>query len=193
VRDGGFESAVDTGNFCDGGYTGSIGDGWNVTQGAVPICNSADWAATAVPFSGNQFAYLDEAYSLNTLTQTLATIVGQSYLVTFYLADTAPNPVTVDFGSQVLLNGTAPTVGTNMASDYALYSYNVTATSASTSLSFTGQYNNGVQGPGTGGGTGTLLDNVDVTAATSAVPEPSTLGFTALGGLALLSLRRKRA
>jgi hypothetical protein len=147
---------------------------------------------SAVPYAGNQFAYLDWNYTLNTLSQTLATTVGVTYVISFYLADTAPNPVTVYFGNQLLFNGTAPTGGTNAAGDYVLYSNNAPALSSSTILSFTGQYNNGVMGGGTGGGTGTLLDNVSVT-ATSPIPEPSTLGFTALGGLALLSLRRKRA
>ena len=116
------------------------------------------------------------------------TAVGQSYLVSFYLADTVPNPVSVDFGSQVLLSGTAPAAGTSLAADYVLYSYNVTATSVSTILSFTGQWTNTV----IGFGEGTLLDNVSVTAASS-VPEPSTMALTALGALALIMGRRKRA
>jgi PEP-CTERM motif len=92
--------------------------------------------------------------------------------------------LTADFGSQVVYSGNAPTNGVTPASDYENITATFTALSTSTILSFTGQY--------TAGGNGTLLDNVSVTAVSS-VPEPATLGFTALGALAILALRRKRA
>jgi hypothetical protein len=125
-------------------------------------------------------AYLDDGFEqMNTLSQTLTTMSGQAYLVSFWVADSAPNPLTVDFGSQVLFNGTAPTDGVAVASDYVNDSYIVTATSTNTILSFTGEFTSGV---------GTLLDDVSVTAV-SGVPEPATLAFTALGFLTLFALR----
>jgi hypothetical protein len=80
-------------------------------------------------------------------------------------------------------HGFAPTNGGALATDYVNYTFIATATSTSTILSITGQYLDI-------GGTGTLLDDVSVTAVSSAVPEPATLGLTGLGCLALFTARR---
>jgi hypothetical protein len=176
VLDGGFETAaVDC---ASSGYTGSVGDGWTATQGTIQVCVGGP--GTGVPHSGVHLVYLDFELSQNTLSQTLTTVVGQSYLVSFWVGDTAANALSVDFGSQVLFNGTAPTNGVSPASDYVNDTYTVTATSTSTILSFTGQYTTG---------NGTVLDDVSVTAVSTGVPEPATFGFTAAGFLALLVLR----
>jgi hypothetical protein len=109
----------------------------------------------------------------------------QSYLVSYWVADSAPNALAVRFGSQVLFNGVAPANGVGLASEYANYNYTVMATSSSASLSITGQW---LSIPGA---YGTILDDVSVTPVSSSAPEPATLGFTSLGCLALLALRRK--
>jgi hypothetical protein len=172
VLDGGFEIPA-----VSDGYNGALGDGWFATQNNIAIAASGGFEAS---HSGNQMAYLDDGFEqMNTLSQTLTTMSGQAYLVSFWVADSAPNPLTVDFGSQVLFNGTAPTDGVAVASDYVNDSYIVTATSTNTILSFTGEFTSGV---------GTLLDDVSVTAV-SGVPEPATLAFTALGFLTLFALR----
>jgi len=173
VSDGGFEiPAVTT-------YSGPLGDGWTVTQGDIDLASISSFS---VPHSGNQMAYLDDGFeSLNTLSQTLATVVGQSYLVSYWVADTGANALSVDFGSQVLFDGTAPTDGITLATDYVNYTYAVTATSTNTNLSFTGEFTVS---------NGTLLDDVSVTAV-STTPEPATLGFAALGCFALFVYRRK--
>jgi hypothetical protein len=65
-------------------YTTTLGDGfWNITQGGIQIANTA-FGEGAVPHSGNQFAYLDFANAVNTLSQTLTTVVGQSYSVSYW-------------------------------------------------------------------------------------------------------------
>jgi len=174
VSDGDFETVT------IGYYTGALGDGWTTTLGAIAIQNIADGFG-AVPYTGNQFAYLDENYTSNTLDQTLATVAGQSYLVSYWVADDTANALSVSFGAQTLFNGVAPTNGIGLASDYVNYTYTVTATSTSTDLSFTGQYSAGF---------GTLLDDVSVTAVSSAVPEPATLRLIALGCIALFTARR---
>jgi len=170
ILDGGFENPT------PGNYTSSLGDGWNV-NGTIRVDNAT--SPVGVPHSGNQSVYLDYGYSPNTVSQMLTTIVNQTYLVSFWIADSGPNLVTVDFGSQTLFNGTAPTNGVSLASDYVNYAYTVTATSTTTNLSFIGQYLNSNQGNGTN------LDDVTVDAA----PEPATLAFTGLGCLALVTLR----
>jgi hypothetical protein len=86
------------------------------------------------------------------------------------VADEAPDALSVSFGTQVLFSGGAPNKGVGVASDYVNYQYTVTATSTSTTLSFSGQW---LELPT---GFGTLLDDVTV----SAVPEPATVGVTAL-------------
>lgn len=73
VQDGGFE--VPSGTY----YTGSLGDGWTATQGTIDIFTAADGLG-GVPHSGNQFVYLDNSGTLNTVSQTLATVIGQSYV-----------------------------------------------------------------------------------------------------------------
>ena len=151
------------------------GDGWFVTAGSAATDDVSD--GIGVPHSGLQFLSLD----LNTVSQPLATTVGQSYDVSFWVADRLADIFIADFGSQVLFNGTAPTNGTTSASDYVNQTYIVTALSSTTMLSFSGQQNQGG---------GTLLDDVSVTAV-SATPEPATLGCAALGCLALFILRRR--
>jgi hypothetical protein len=179
VLDGGFELPV-----ANSSWTApvNIGDGWTVTQGEIGIPDVTD--GIGVPHSGNQMAVIDANSTVDTLSQALATAVGQSYQVSYWVADGHADALTVNFGAQMLFNGTAPTNGTFAASDYVNYTYIVTATSTTTNLSFTSQY--------TAGGA-VLLDDVSVTPI-SGTPEPGTFGFGALGCLALLGLAsRSRA
>jgi hypothetical protein len=122
-------------------------------------------------------AFLDWSNSFNTITQTLTTDVGQTYTISYWVADGEPNLLEVTFGGSTLFNGTAPTNGTT-AGDYVEYTFNSTATSTSTVLAFSGQR--------TVGG-GTLLDDVSV----SAVPEPATWVLTSVALLGLCVLRRR--
>jgi hypothetical protein len=180
LSDGGFE----TPNVTPGAsqYTTNLGDGfWNVTQGGIQIFNTAIGEG-AVPHSGNQFAYLDDGNTPNTLSQTLATTVGQSYVVSYWVADNDPNSLVVNFGDQNLFTGLAPTLGVGAAGDYVNATFIVTADAPSTNLTFTGQW------LGFDGDYGTILDDVSVTAASA--PEPATLAFSASGLLWLFSLRR---
>jgi hypothetical protein len=179
VLDGGFESAAV--NCTSGAYSGSLGDGWTATAGLIAVCNSSDFSG--VPHSGNQMVYMDWNNTVNTVSQTLTTTAGQSYLLSYWVADNVPDAFSVSFGSQVLFDGTAPTNGVDLASDYVNETYTVTATSSSTILSFTGQWLE------IEGGNGTILDDVSVTTVSSSVPEPATLAFTTLGFLALFVLR----
>ncbi len=181
VSDPGFETpSINSGATA---YTSTLGDGfWNVTQGGIQIYNTAVGEG-AVPHTGNQFAYLDFQTSLNTLSQTLTTVIGQSYVVSYWVADNDPNSLVVNFGDQNLFTGFAPTGDVTSASDYVNGMFTVTADSTSTNLTFTGQWLGG------DGDFGTILDDVSVTAVSA--PEPATIGITAFGLLWLLaSLRR---
>lgn len=177
VSDGGFESAA------LGNYTGSIGDGWTVTAGTITVVGTD--TVFGISHSGNQMVYLDFEASVNTISQTLTTVVGQSYTISYWLADTSPNTVIVTFGGQTLFNGTSPTNGIDSASDYVQYTFTATATSTSTVLSITGQWLDT-------GASGTLLDDVSVTPnGPPPTPAPSSLYLCLIGlaGLAWYAAR----
>ena len=178
VLDGGFELPT------TGSHTGSLGDGWIASSNTIDIADLTVGWAPGVPHSGNQFAYLDDANTLNTVSQTLATVIGQTYLVQYWVADTDPDSFVSRFGTQILFTGLAPTNGVSLASDYISQSYLVTATSTSTDLTFTGLY--------TAQGYGTIIDDVTVDVFGATVPEPATIAFTSLGFLGLAAIRSKR-
>ena len=145
-------------------YAGAMGDGWVVTGGTGAICNAVTRAGcgNAGPANtGNQMAFLDWSTTFNTTTQTLTTVPGQTYAISYWVDDTWANLLQVNFGASQIFNGTAPTNG-----DYVQYIFNATATSSSTVLAFSGQRS-------TGRG-GTLLDDVSVTPVDSLQGGPSS-------------------
>jgi hypothetical protein len=173
VSDGGFESAK------AGAYTGVIGDGWIASQGEIGVLNNLFGDGTA--HSGQQFADLDAGFVTNELSQTLSTVAGQSYLVSFWLSDdTGGNPLQVSFGSTSLINGTTPALGSG---NYELLTFNVVATGSTSDLSFTSKYSRG--------GVGAVIDDVSVT--TTSVPEPTTWSMIlgGFGALVCFGTRRK--
>src|SRR5215469_6248105 len=159
VADPGFENGT------PGSYTGAMGDGWVVTAGIGAICNNsgAGCGSAGVAHAGTQMGFLDWSNTLDTITQTLATVIGQTYTISYFVAGTDPNFLEVTFGGSTLFNGTSPTNGVGSPSDYVEYTFNSTATSTSTVLAFSDQR--------TAGGE-VLLDDVSVTA--SSLPEPSS-------------------
>jgi len=181
VADGGFESlTVGTYN------PGPMGDGWTVTTGNIDVGNLSDFEAA--PHSGNQFVYLNNAYSLNTFTQTLTTVVGQSYTVSLWLADDFANAVTIKFGNQTLYSGNSPTNGVASSNEYVNFTFTATATSTSTVLSIAGQYTDGF---------GTILDDVSVApTGLPTTPAPASLYLCLIGlaglGLYTFAYRRRR-
>jgi hypothetical protein len=184
ISDGGFEAATVA------GYgPGAIGDGWAVLSGTIEIFDNSSGFAPA--HGGVNYADLDSSNTLNSLTQMVTTSVGQNYTVSFWLGDDAGgDPVTLSFGGTTLFNADTP-AGLGLAADnfqWQLYSYNVTATSASSSLTFTSQFAF-VQG-----GLGAVVDDVNVVAG-SAVPEPATWTAVMAGlvGLGIAGFGRRRA
>ena len=177
VTDPGFESGTPS------SYTGDMGDGWVVTAGTGAICNNsgAGCGSAGVAHTGAQMAFLDWSDSLNTITQTLTTVIGQTYTISYWVADMHPNFLEVTFGGSTLFDGTAPTNGLGSPDDYVQYTFTSTATSTSTVLAFSGQR--------TIGG-GTLLDDVSVTPG-AAVPEPATWLLTSVALFGLCALRRR--
>jgi hypothetical protein len=172
VADPGFESGTPN------SYTGAVGDGWVVTAGTAAICNNSGAGCGSAGFAhtGTQMAFLDWSDTFDTITQTLTTVIGQTYTISYFVAGSQPNFLEVTFGGSTLFNGTAPTNGVGSPSDYVQYTFDSTATSTSTVLAFSGQRTMGGE---------ILLDDVGVTAT----PEPSALLLTGFC-LAAMVLRR---
>ncbi|MFN3683408.1 MAG: choice-of-anchor C family protein [Fimbriimonadaceae bacterium] len=123
--------------------------------------------------------------SAGSISQTIATSVGQQYLLEFWLAanpDLANTPATkvaiVSAGNVLNQTFNTPPRGTRSNMNWGYYSLVFTAQATSTTVIFQSGENNAA---------GPALDNVSV----SAVPEPATLALAGLG-LAMALRRRKR-
>jgi hypothetical protein len=132
------------------------------------------------PNSGNFQAFFGDLISnATTLQQIIATVAGDTYTVSWFLAqDTTPsaeysNEFSASFGGVSLVDLKAiPIQG------YTEYSYTVTAASSSSALDLT-----------LGNGLGYfLLDDVSVTQQASPVPEPSTWTMMLAGIMGCLLL-----
>jgi len=137
--------------------------------------------------SGNFGAYMSQDFFVGTapvtLSETLATAVGTTYAVSFFLEqDTAPttgytHAFSATFGGTTLLS-LAPTVALpGTVGSFTQYSYTATATAADTTVQFSFENDDRYWS----------FDDVSVTAT----PEPSTaiLAGAALCGLLLLKRR----
>ena len=132
----------------------SFFEGENGEDGAAP--HSGDWFASFA-------ALTPAAASAGKLTQMITTVPGETYLVSFFLANESgpTNSFLAKFGATTVLSLTdSPAFG------YTEYSMAVTATSARTQLSFQGE-----QVPAE-----FALDDVSVTLETDGAPAPVTGG-----------------
>ena len=111
--------------------TGSF-SGWTTSNLNATLAATAGFD-NLNPNSGTCFAALGNVGSDGTISQTLATVIGQSYNISFYFASdgATPNDFAASFGSDLLYsNANVPAFG------YQLFSFTDTATSTSTVLSF---------------------------------------------------------
>ena len=118
-----------------------------------------------------------------TLSQTITTVPGTTYLVSFYLADNntgaGGKSFLATFGSQTVLSLTNST-----ATGYLFYSADIVATSSQSTLSFTaenppGQFN---------------LDDISVEVEGAPAPMPGTGAASLIAGAAMLAgfMRKRR-
>jgi hypothetical protein len=136
------------------------------------------------PNSGTYYAALGTFNGDGSLGPTvgLATVLGQTYTFSFWLANTeqgtadSPNDFSADWGgTNVLAMNNAP------AFSYTLYSFSETATSTTTTIGFTEKNDSGVWG----------LDDVSVVATDPAsTPEPSSIVLMATGLAGMIFGRR---
>lgn len=151
--------------------------GWTIGDGGI------DWIGTYWQASNGVRSLDMTAVSAGSISQTLATVVGQRYLVTFDIAGN-PDPnggptlksLDVTVNGTGLANYTFDTSGFSVgAMGWASKSYSFVATSTASTLTFTS--NNGFA-------SGPALDNVAI-----AVPEAATwvmmiAGFGMVGAVA---------
>lgn len=119
------------------------------------------------------------------ISQTAATIAGQSYTLAFDAAARGGDPSAVL--EVILTNATSGSQIINLTpaitdAAFTPFFLNFTATSGSTDIEF---LNNSLPGDLT-------VDVSNVSLATTAVPEPATLGLLAIGGMTLVLIGRKR-
>ena len=176
---------------------------WTLTGNDTPLSEGVLYGVEAgadpvdgiVPHSGdNQAFFADLVANETTLSQLIATIAGDTYAISFYVAqDTAPgglcgpvlctNQLSASFDGTLLTNLSAVPV-----EGYTSYSFVDTATDASSALDITlgndlGEF---------------LLDDVVVTDTTpAATPEPSAwilmLAACVITGMAAKKFRRAEA
>jgi len=165
--------------------------GFVVTRTGSDYSGCCQTFGSAPGFAGNQFASISGGdYSgLNTLSQSVATVAGQAYILTFRLGALAsryPRATTLSLGALGDFVGTTYAVAGNPDLDttFGVKTVAFTANSATTLLAFTT-----VSAPD---GIDSIVDDVSVVAAT--VPEPGSWALL-LGGFALtgVALRRRTA
>jgi hypothetical protein len=137
------------------------------------------------PYVGLYEADLGDFDSTGTLSQTFATIAGETYTVEFALQnDTSAgvgynNSFVVDFGLEQL---GLPLINAAAGTGWTVETYSGTATGSSTTLTFTDENDAGFWD----------LDSVSVAATPAATPEPSSFLLLGSGILALAGAARRR-
>lgn len=158
----------------NGGFESGSFSGW--TQGGN---TGFTFVSDVNPHSGDYAAWLGPVNSTGTLSQTINTVVGQSYDFSYYLNNlgSIPNSFAA-YIDGILVSGFGNQNGT--PSPYTLFTTTFTATNALTQISFQFQHNPSYWN----------LDDVSVQAA---VPEAATWAMMLVGfAFAGVAMRRRR-
>ena len=189
VLDGGFESSGTLGGLVNYTVGNSIdGGNWIVSEGKVAV-DSQDFYVD----DGNNSVFLDgDSAGPDSLSQTLDTVPGDTYTVSFWADADITNSFSVTLGGtavtgvpdSITANGFPSSVANGNSSLFELYSGTVVASAASEALVFTAAV--------PPGGPGATVEIDDVSVVATAVPEPSTFAITALGLLGLIAIGWRR-
>ncbi len=194
VVDGNFEGAdLGAGTGTDYFTSGESIDGgsWTVTQGTVGVDTNNFYI-----FDGSKSIFLNgDITGPDSLTQTLTTVVGQTYTIGFWADADVANTFSVTFGgapvagapTSIAVNGFPSPNYLGNSSLFEFYSGTATATSTSTDLVFTAS-----GFTANSSGVTVEIDNVSAIPTTSSVPEPGTLGLLSAGMLGVLSMARRK-
>ncbi len=191
VVDGGFEQDA-SGNYSAASYPFPLGPStfgpWTVNNGFVYVDGFAIQS-----HSGTSALNLTPGLFASNVSQSLPTVLGETYQLTFFAAAHSANTFLVDWngiavtGAPTILPDTIPQGAYDFTGDYRRYSFDLTATGTSSVLAFGGT---NPDTPGMGPNV-IMIDDVSVTA----VPEPATwalmlVGFAGLGAISRMARRR---
>jgi hypothetical protein len=162
---------VTNGGFEDGNFSG-----WTQTgnTGFTSVSNAA-----AYVHSGSYGAQLGPVGSDGFLSQSLVTVPGVTYNVTFWLKNVSgtPNDFSAMWGSDILLSLTDIAA----SASFTEYSFNPVATASTTILEFGFRNDPGYL----------ALDDVSVTGPVPTVPEPMSLFLFGAGLVGMTVIGRK--
>ncbi len=188
IVNGSFEMPVAPANGFITVYAGSMAiPGWTVGMTSVDVVNAGFYGGASA-YDGVQVLDLNGSPGPGEVSQTFATVAGQTYNLFFAYADTpgyGPQAANVTISNSTFAPTLITRAGTSVPGNlmFSTFSSSFVATGSSSTLDFTGLLVGNVN-------TGILLDAVSVTAA---VPEPSAiiLLVTAFGAVLMLSYRKQ--
>jgi hypothetical protein len=192
VADGGFESAGANTQF----FYGQSIDGGSWVVGGSPSSSVYVDSGDAYQYAGQNALNLTLANldAPNTIQQTLSTVAGQTYVLTFWANSDETNIFSATENG-VAVSGTPTSIvengfpsATSNSSLFQQYTGTFSATSASTVLSFTAT---GEPMPNTIQGS-LDIDNVTVQTAATVTPEPEPLVLVLSGVVGLGGVLRRR-
>lgn len=168
---------VNNGSFETGDFTGWTVSGDTAFAG---VCDVSNCPGGFAPEDGNFAAYFGPVGDTATISQNIATTPGDSYALSFYLANPVggtPNFFNVTFGSSSFSFSNF-----GVAFGWQEFTLTTLATSNETPLSFTFRNDPSYW----------FLDNVSVSQSGGTVPEPGTIVLFGSGILGIAGIARRK-
>jgi hypothetical protein len=183
ITNGTFETPT-VADYVDESFGSTAVSGWTLgstTGAAQKVEIIANWRLVnlGLPHDGTQVLQLG---TCNYISQTLATMAGETYTISLDLAgrDYAASTIVVAFGN------VSETLTTSSKTAFATYTFTAAATSDSTTLTIS---NTTAINTSSAANNRVFVDNVSV----ASVPEPSTIALLIAGALGLICFAwRKR-